>query len=313
MITVFARNYYTGCTTSAYSAIFDGINDAALTNVGNHFPSAYSRSGVQTKVVFSMWIKQDWTLSNVGNNIRFFISQTASAVNDGDVDNQFIRIGYGAKNGSGSSTNKLFVTYRGDGTSNQIEKIYNIHSAANSSITGSTSNSDYWTSDNTNINVNDNGFVHICAIMNLPAYNVTNPESFSAGSINTYWNGSLLTHTNYNVSGFAQQDSNYISGMMGGNIATLGNLFQGKIDELQVLSDDLAQVSAFKTAYSLTSDQDIATTFYNDGCPLDTTDHTSANSWNYYNYKFENNWNAEGASTYPMTPANGATFSTDHA
>ena len=313
MITVFARNYYKGCITSLNSAFFDGNNDVALTSTASHFPGAYSLSGVQHKSVFSMWVKQDWTLSNVGNNIRIFLSSNNTGVNSGDTDSQFLRIGYGAKNGSGSPTNKLFVTYKGDGNSNKIEKIYNIHSSPNSSITGSTSNTDYWTSDNTNINVNDNGFVHLCVIMTLPAWDVTNPEPFSAGSINTYWNGSLLTHTNYNTAGFAQQDSNFIIGMLGGNVSTLGNLFKGKIDELQVLADSANQVSAFKTAYSLTTDQSIATFFWNDGCPIDTTGHANAYNWNYYNYKFENNWNSEGSNAYPMSPANGAIFSTDHA
>ena len=312
MITVFARNYYPGCITSASSAVFNGTNNRAETNASSHFPAMLC-AGSQNKAVFSMWIKQDWTLSNVGNNIRIFLSSINSAIGGGDTDNQFLRIGYGAKNGSGSSTNKLFVTYRGDGNSNKIEKIYNIHSAANSSITGSTSASDYWTSDNTNINVNDKGFVHLCVIFTLPAYDDFNPEPFSSGSIDTYWNGQILTHTNYNTAGVAQNDSSLIFGMLGGNAATLGNLFQGKIDELQVLSNTAGNLTPFKTAYSLTSNQDLATFFWNDGCPVDTTDHANSYIWNIFNYKFENNWDSEGTSAFPMTPVNNTTFSTDHA
>ena len=199
--------------------------------------------------------------------------------------------------------------------SNQLEKIYGLDGTLNSIATGSTSSSDYWASDNTNITVNDRGFVHICAILTLPAYS-SNPslnESFSAGSLNTYWNGQLLQNFTNNTQGVAQSDTNSVYGLLGANISNLSGLFPGKIDEMQALSDSFSQTSAFKTAYSLTTDQDIATFLWNNGCPIDTSGHSNASSWNYYNYRFENNWNSENTSPFPMVGVNGATFSTDHA
>ena len=314
-ISVFGRDYRgVQCESGAWSALFDGNNDAVVCNTNNHFPGVRSVQSVQNKVVVSMWVKFDWTLSTVGNGGRFIITQNATGVNQGSTD-QFFRIAYTAKSGSGNPINNLTVTYRGDGTSNKLEKIYGLDGTLNSSVTGSTSASDYWASDNTNITVNDRGFVNICSILTLPAYDA-NPainEPFSAGSLNTYWNGQLLGSFTNNTQGVAQQDTNSVYGLLGANISNLGGLFPGKIDEMQVLSDAFGHTSAFKTAYSLTTDQSIATFFWNDGCPIDTTGHANASSWNYYNYRFENNWNSEGSTTFPMSPANGAIFSTDHA
>ena len=314
-LSVFGRDYRgVQCNTSAWAALFDGSNDAATTNTDIHFPGIRSVGGAQNTCVISMWVKFDWTLSGVGNGGRFIISQNASGINNGNTD-QFFRIAYTAKNGGGNPVNNLIVTYRGDGTSNQIEKIYGLDGTLNSIATGSTSSSDYWASDNTNIEVNDRGFVHICTVLTLPSYSGTPSlnESFSAGSLNTYWNGQLLQNFTNNTQGVAQNDTNSLYGLLGANISNLGGLFPGKIDEMQILSDAFSQTSAFKTAYSLTTDQDIATLLYNDGCPLDTTGHANASSWNYYNYKFENNWNSENTTSYPMVGVNGATFSTDHA
>ena len=310
MITVFGRNYYgaVGCNYSGYSAVFDGVNQYVQGNVGNHFPgiaSLGSGSG-GNKVIISMWVKQDWTFGNAGNGLRFMMSQNASGFGDGNFD-QFFRIGYAAKTGSGANSNKLYVTYRGNGTSNQIERIYNLHS--NTSVTGSTSAGDWWTSDNSNIQVNTNGFVHLCVVMDI----ADQGTPFGFGGIDTFWNGQLLTNSTYNVSGVGQTDTNSVYSYLGANISNNSGFFQGKLDEIQVTSDLFGTTTSLMSAYSLTTHQDIADFFWNDGCPVDTASHANASNWNWYNYRFENNWDSENTTPYAMTPINGAGFSTDHA
>lgn len=310
MITVFGRNYYgaVGCNYSGYSAVFDGVNQYVQGNAGNHFmglASLGSGSG-GNKIIISAWVKQDWTFANAGSGIKFMMSQNATGIGGGSTD-QFFRLAYGAKTGAGANSNKLYVTYRGDGTSNMIERVYDLH--ANTSVTGSTSASDWWTSDNSNIQTNTNGFVHLCVIMNLPDQGIP----FGFGSIDTYWNGELLTNSTLNASGVGQNDSNSVYSLLGTNISNLAGFFHGKLDEIQVTSDLFGMTTALMSAYSLTTNQDIADFFWNDGCPVDTASDPNASSWNWYNYRFENNWDSENTNPYTMTPVNGTPFSTDHA
>lgn len=310
MITVFGRDYYgaTGCNYSGYSAVFDGVNQYVQGNQGNHFMGIASLGAGSggNKVVISAWVKQDWTLANAGNGLRFMMSQNASGIGNGSTD-QFFRLAYAAKTGAGANSNKLYVTYRGDGTSNMIERVYDLHS--NTSVTGSTSAGDWWTSDNANINVNTNGFVHLCVIMDI----ADQGAPFGFGGIDTFWNGQKLTNSTYNVTGVGQSDTNSVYSILGTNISNLAGYFQGKLDEIQVTSDLFGMTTAFMSAYSLTTHQDIADFFWNNGCPVDTASHPSASNWNWYNYRFENNWNSENTNPYTMTPINGAGFSTDHA
>lgn len=311
MITVFGRDFYApppGCNYSGYSAIFDGVNQYVEANDANHYMgigSLYTGQG-NNKVVISVWVKQDWTYSTVGNGTKFMLTQNATGPNGGNVD-QFFRLAYGAKNSSGANLNKLYVTYRGDGTSNQIERVYDLH--ANTSVTGSSGAGDWWVGDNTNIITNMNGFVHLCAILDLPEFG----QPFGFGGIDTYWNGNLLGNSTYNVAGSAQNDTNSVYAYLGANISNTTGFFHGKLDELQVLSDRFGMTTSFLSSYGLSSNQDIATFLWNGGCPIDLTTHSNSANWNYYNYRFENNWDSEGTSPYSMTSINGATFSTDHA
>ena len=310
MITVFGRDYYAtlGCTYSGHSAVFDGINQYVRTNQGNHFPGIASlgAGGGGNKVIISVWVKQDWTTGTVGNGLRFMMGQNASGYGGGSAD-QFFRLAYAAKTGGGANSNKLYVTYRGNGTSNQIERIYELH--GNTSVTGSTSAGDFWTSDNANITVNTNGFVHLCVVMDI----ADQGAPFGFGGIDTFWNGQLLTNSTYNVSGVGQSDTNSVYGTLGTNIANLNGFFQGKLDEIQVTSNLFGMTTSFMSAYSLTTHQDIADFLWNNGCPVDTASHPSASNWNWYNYRFENNWDSENTNPYTMTPVNGTPFSTDHA
>ena len=314
MITVFSRNYYggagAGCTYSGYSALFDGVNQYANGDQNVHWPNI-GTFGNPNKVIVSMWVKNNNTASQ--NGLKFMMSQNSQATaGAGNANDQFFRLAYEMNNGSGSANNRLYVTYRGDTTSNQIEKQYELH--GNSAITGSTSRFDQWLDGNTtgsggNIITNANDFVHLCVVMDLP------PDGISygiAGNIDTYWNGQLLTAIVNTASGSGTA-SGQGYGTLGVNRANLIGYWNGHIDEMLTTEDALnGMTTTFMNSHGLNSSQDIANFLWNSGCPGDTS-HPQSAQWDYFTYRFENNWNSENTSPYPFSPVNGAGFSTTHA
>lgn len=309
MITVFGRNYYgaTGCNYSGASAEFDGINDYATGNTNNHWPAIYATNS-QNQIILSQWVKSDY--ATTPNGLKFILGQTAATLGNGNSTNQFFRLAYQFKTNTGVNRNRMVVTYRDSGTTNIMEKQYELHS--NTAITGASSVTDFWTAGNTNIIKNVNDFVHLCVILDIPP--IGQPYGV-AGDIKLYWNGQLLTNTVVNTkSGVATNSQTSVYGILGTNAANLSGHFHGKVDEMIALPEGfVGALSSFKTAYSLSTDQDVVDFLWNSGCPSDLVSHPNSSSWDYYNYRFENNWNSEAANPFPFTPVNGATFSTEHA
>lgn len=313
MINVYNSNFRPiGCNFSAESALFDGINDYAAGSGNTHWPLITTGSNAN-RVVVSMWIKSGFSTSSAG--LKFMMGQNAGGLGSGDSSNQFFRIAYWMENSSGVDYNRLVVTYRGNTTTHMIEKQYALH--GNTAITGSTSVTDKWLTGNTtqttgNIITNSNDFVHLCVVMDLPPIGI--PYG-SAGEIYTYWNGQLLGNPVINTKqGVGTTSVNSVYGILGTNAANLQGYWNGNIDELQTLENiQTSSYSEFTSAFNLTTPQDIATFFWNDGCPVDTS-HPSDFNWNYFQYRFENSsWNSE-AGNNPFTPFNGATItSTAHA
>ena len=318
MITVFSRNYYggagAGCNYSSYSALFNGSNQYAAHIAGvtnSHWPNI-GTYGNPNKVIVSMWVKNNDTTSQ--NGLKFLMGQNTGTLGNGNANDQYFRLGYEMNNGVGSANNRLYVTYRGSTTSNQIEKQYELH--GNSAITGSTSRFDQWLDGNTTgsggtIITNANDFVHLCVVMDLPADGV--PYGI-AGNIDTYWNGQLLTAIVNTASGSGTSSSNGgLNGILATDPANLVGYWNGHIDELLTTEDALnGMTTTFMNSHSLASSQDIATFLWNSGCPGDTS-HPQSAQWDSFTYRFENNWNSENTSPYPFTPVNGAGFSTTHA
>ena len=319
MITVFSRNYSGGsgggCTYSGYSALFNGSNQYAAHVAGttnSHWPNI-GTYGNPNKVIISMWVKNNDTTSQ--NGLKFLMGQNTGVLGGGNSNDQFFRIAYAMNSGGGAATNRLYVTYRGSTTSNAIEKQYQLH--GNSAITGSVNANDQWLDGNTtgsggNIITNVQDFVHLCVVMDLPPdgvpYNV-------AGNIDTYWNGQLLTTAVVNtVTGSGTPSSNGgLNGILATNAANLSGYWNGHIDELLTTEDALnGMTTTFMNSHSLASSQDIATFLWNSGCPGNTS-HAQSAQWDYFTYRFENNWNSENASPYPFTAVNGPVFSTTHA
>ena len=313
MINVYNSNFRpVGCNFSTQSALFDGINDYAAGSSNSHWP-LITTGNTANRFVASMWLKSGFSTSVAG--AKFIMGQNLGGLGSGDSSNQFFRIAYWMENSSGVDFNRLIVTYRGSTTSNMIEKQYELH--GNTAITGSTSATDKWLTGNTtqttgNIITNSNDFVHLCVVMDLPPVGI--PYG-SAGEIYTYWNGQLLGNAVINTkSGVGTNSVSLVYGVLGTNAANLQGYWNGNIDELQTLENNLtSSYSEFTSAFNLTTPQDIATFFWNDGCPVDTS-HTFDFNWNYFNYRFENSsWNS-AAGNNPFTPVNGATItSTAHA
>ena len=307
MITVFARNYgpaIVQCNYSTTAIALDGTNDYLDGNNDSHWPFFVPQSNSTTQMIASIWVKSDYV--SAVNGLKFIMGQNIDN-GGGNSTNQFFRIAYAMRSGSGVNQNRLFVTYRDNGTSNMMERVYQLH--ANTAITGSTSITDFWQGTNTNINTNVNGFVHICVVMTLPQLG----SSFSSqGSIDTYWNGQRLTNTFSNVNaGSISGTFQTVYGTLGTNAANLAGNWFGKIDEVLTTSDTTGGTTDFKNAFGLTTPDSIASFLWNNGCPGDLSDPASA-QWDNYYYRFENSYNTE-AGNFPFTPVNGASFTTDHA
>lgn len=318
MITSFRRNNLL-CKYGSYSAIFDGVNDYAAFypfNSTRAQPNYLPILNVTSQMICSMWVKQDRT--SVANGLKFLMSQASAT--SGNSSTNFFRLGYQTQTGAGAASNQLRVTYRANGTSNMLDSIYNLYDTNNTGITGATSSTTYWLSPSTTpgIKTNSNGFVHLCVVIDLPAIN----SSFSSvGVINLYWNSQRLVPTTETKIGTSQTngvDATY--SILGVNVVNKIGYHEGKIDELLATSDYYNLTSLFKTEFSLTTPQSIATFLWNYGCPPDLSDfYTTASPITNINggssvYRFENNWNSENSSQlYPLIPINGATFSTDHA
>ena len=307
MLTVFARPPL-GCNFSEYSVAFDGTNDWLAGSDLSHWPSFTSFNGGVNQCVASLWVRVDAVTSP--NASMFIMTQSSSDNGFGDVSNNFFRIAYQPKTGGGADRNRLYVSFRGNGTSHMLDSVYELHGSGNSTITGLTSITDQWTANNTNIITNIEGFVHICVVMDLPP---TGQPFGVAGDIKTYWNGTLLPTKVVNTkAGVGQPEDSLIYGALGTNGPNINGFLNGKIDEVLTLTNYYNQVTSFKSAFNLSTPQDIATFLWNNGCPKDVS-HPNDAAWSYYNYRFENNYNSESANPYPFTTNGGATFSTDHA
>jgi len=300
MITVFGRNYYGNsyaCVSNGYAAKFDGINDfAVLTGTG--IVPTYAAE----KVLYSMWLKVDDLTSP--NASYFFYSQQANG-----NTNDFWRIFYTPKNSSGSAINRLGVEWRANGTSNNIQKQYELH--GNSGITGSVSSTSYWNASNSNINTNQNGYVHLTVIFDLPGIG----SAMSTGGVDVFWNGQLLTNPVVNQTNGTSQTS-IPAGSLNRYLAVNGSnntgFFNGKIDELFILNG--SALSTWLTNTGLTTNQQIANHLYNGDCPVTIV---QDGRWEFGWSRFENNWDLGGANPSASyggwNPVNGATFSTDQA
>lgn len=304
MINVSIKNLYdVGCVYSTQSAQFDGINDYAIGSTDSHWPQYKALSAATNRVVASLWVKSDFTTSQAG--LKFIMGQNAGGLGSGDSNNQFFRIAYWPENSSGTDFNRLIVTYRDNTTSNMIEKQYGLHD--NTGVTGSTSPADKWLVNNTNINTNENGFVHLCVVMDIPPIGVAYGV---AGLINTYWNGQLLTNTAvYTRTGAAGGGQTSVYGVLGTNAANLLGFWHGKIDEMLTL--EASNYTNFMSLHSLSTPQDLATYLWNDGCPVDTM---VTGDYQIGSYRFEGNWDSEYSfNPFPFTPTGGAIIGSDHA
>lgn len=318
MITVFGRNYYgtsAVCDYSGESLFLDGINDAVAMNDAIHWPLINSINGATKKHFISMWVRSGYT--SVTSGLRFLMTQSSLGFGGG-ANEQFFRLAYQMTNGSGTPLNLMYVTYRDNTTgsnNNLIERIYPLHGANNTAITGSTGSNNYWLDNNTtatngNITTNSNDFVHLCAVVTTAPIGI--PYG-SSGAIELYWNGQkLIDNTTYTKSGIGTESGTLIYATLGCNIANLGSFFKGQIDEVGALQE-YSTLGAFKSAYGLSSEQDVVDKLYNDGCPGDVTTHANAANWNYNFYRFEspNQWLSESGS-FPISPQNGATTTTTY-
>ena len=158
-------------------ANFNGTNAKAVTNSLNRLPSLLAGTGtVGDNCTFAMWIKATWEIPDSPadanpNNIPIFMLGS-----DTDVHEAF-RMYYMIEDGSANNKNDLVIELRSSDPSNKKQmEFMRLHS--NSSLTGSTSSahSAMWRAGNTNINTNDDGFVHIAVTRATSDWSV-------------YWNG----------------------------------------------------------------------------------------------------------------------------
>lgn len=319
-LSVFGRDYYNTaalCDYSGESLNLDGIDQAVAMNSATHWPQIHANGGATTQHFISMWVRSDYTSATAG--LRFLATQSAGSFGAGVSNNQFFRLGYQMTDGGGVPKNLMYVTYRDDtigGNNNQIERIFTLNGANNTAITGATNTTDYWFANNTtatggNITTNSNEFVHLCVALTLPSIG---GNYSTGGSIDLYWNGQqLIDNSNYSRTGVGVNSSNSVYSTVGCNIVNLQNFWFGQIDEIGALQEFLT-LGPFKTAYGLSSTQDVVDKLYNSGCPGDVTSTASAptaNQWNYHFYRFEspNQWlNESGGGV--IAPQNGATTTT---
>ena len=305
MLTVFGREW-TGYN-NLYSALFDGINDYAVINQfntgqGNPF-AIVPIAGSASSWLCSMWVKMDNTTPFDG----LVNLWTQGYYGDGNTNT--FRISYIPNNSAGNPSNRIFIDFRNNGTSQRVMRQWALQN--NSSVTGATSISDLWVSGNTSINTNVNGFVHLCVIVNLPSHPGALTNAATA-NIKCFWNGSELTTlaNQVNVGDTTLIDVTDSADVLAGDLFTtpLSVQFQGKIDELAGMPYN--EFASFKTAKGLTTDASVASYLWNSGVP----DNINSGSWGNFWWRFENSWTSDGGlATATMAPINGASFSTDHA
>ena len=321
-LSVFGRDYYTTASLCAYSAEslnLDGLDDAVAMNTDNHWPMILSDSSATRQHFVSMWVRSGYTSAGAG--LKYLMTQSRGNFGDGSDDQQYFRLAYEMMDDFNDPQNQIYVTYRDNtigSNNNAMERIYPLHGANNTTITGASNDTDYWLDNNTtatsgSITTNSNDFVHLCAVVTTA--DVGTPYGM-AGAIELYWNGQKLIDNNaYTKSGVGLEGSTSVYSALGCDISSFGSFFKGQIDEVGVLQE-FQTLGPFKTAYSLSSEQDVVDKLYNTGCPGDVTTTTSAataGQWNYNFYRFEspNNWLSE-SSNNAITPQNGATTTTTH-
>ena len=296
MINVYTRNLRdVVCLYSKEAASFDGVNDYAIATLSSAFLKA-NINGIAKQWV-SFWIKDmDTQPQNAGETM---FSQGFG----GNPSSNAWYIAYNTRAANGTNLNAITFQWQSNGTSNRVVKRWNLF-GANTSITGATSITDFWLANNSNINVNSNGYVHLLLVMDVPQAGTP----MSTGNYDLYWNGQKLTlNTTPNIEiGNAVAQSGSPSLAFGWN-----NPFSAAHSNINV--DEVFFTSAFNgnlfmTEKSLSTDKDIADYFYNDGCPFDIG---NDGRWDVGVFRFENSWSSEGGLT--LNPINGATFTTDHA
>jgi len=291
MISVFARNYgpVTICDpNNFYAASFDGVDDYAIV-------SGVGSIKATTDYFWSYWIKYNNTTSD--GNLRWQWGQSISGNNQED----FIRILYQAATGN----NRIEFNYRTSGTANQMTTYWNLY-GANSSITGSTSSTDYWNASNTNINVNANGYVHLAFAYSGAA--VGQPSS--ASSVRCYWNGQLMTATagatSGNIINNGVTNNQWGIGINPYNLST-SNVSNMYFDSLFMIPD----MAVFKSVngFGASNEAQIVQILYNNGCPTGGI----VNDARWLEMEFENSWTDSNGYGITLTAANGATFTSNHA
>ena len=298
-LTAYGRNYYgqvwPECIENDYASSYDGINDYAIATLSPAFLQS-NVSGI-TKQWASFWIKDNDTAAQNAGETMF--SQGFS----GNSSSNAWYIAYNTRAVNGTNLNAITFQWQSNGTTNRVVKRWDLF-GANTSITGATSITDFWLSNNSNINVNANGYVHLLLVMDVPQ----GGTAMSNGNYDLYWNGQKLTlNTTPNIeAGNAVLQTGSPSLTFGWNNPFSAANSNAQIDEAFFTS--AFNGSLFMTEKSLTKDQDIADYFYNNGCPVDIgNDGRWDNGW----FRFENSWSSEGGIT--LNPINGATFTTDHA
>lgn len=312
-MSVFGRDYYGTCRYSHESLELDGTTSWVEMSGSSHWPGIYAVSGVSKQHFMSLWARSGFTTPTAG--ISTLVSQTNDASSPSGDEDAFFRIAYEMIDG-GTPRNLIYVTFRDNtiGTNNNIiERVYTLNGTNNKLITGASTSNDYWIKNNTtatagNITTNSNDFVHLCAVVTTPP--LGQPYGI-AGSIDLYWNGQkLIDHNSYTRSGVGYGGSTVVYGALGCNIIGPSSFFTGQLDEVGTLLE-YTTLGPFKTAYGLTTDQDVVDKLYNNGCPANVTSHSNASAWAYDFYRFEspNQWDSEFGS-FPISPQGGATTTT---
>lgn len=289
-LSVFGRDYSVQdpCIENLYGVCLDGVDDFLANGGGALQPDG---SGASKQWV-SIWLKDMDTAAK--NTAEFIFTQSVSGNNSAD----FWRIVYNTNNSSGSPLNVITVEWRANGSSNRILKQYRLHE--NTTVTGSTSSTDFWLGNNPNINMNSDGYVHLFAIWDVPQIG----NNMNTGDVQLYWNGQIMS-TAYNISKVGTSQTsifNNTSLCLGTNYYNTAGFWKGQMDE--VFITNLVNGSVFMSDKGLTTNGDVAQFLYNNGCPGNIG---SDNRWNFNWWRFENSWNADSGSN-AWSPINGPTF-----
>lgn len=301
-LSVFGRDYSAPdpCVENLYGVCFDGVSSYAVNSSGILGPDP--ASGNTKKMWVSVWVKDMSTAATDAGETIF--SQGIS----GNTTNDWFRMTYRPQASGGAARNQIELEWRSNFASGQpapqnsrAREFYRLHSS-NTSITGATSDTDYWIDGNANINTNADGFVHLLWIMDLPK--AGDPINTGTTDFALYWNGQLMTATHaQNMTGTSQVTNLGAADLgIGRDAAQGGAYWKGMLDELFVVSRD--QSGPFMTEFGLTTNQDIADYFWNTGCPGDLGNDSR---WNFNWWRFENNWNARSG-TNAWSPINSPSF-----